>query len=53
MYSHLGVRKMTRLESIKMKVEKWLSGSLNSSQEDLMPDILYLLELIDEMSNTK
>ena len=44
---------MTRIESIKTKVEKWLSGCLNSSQEDLMPDILYLLELIDEIKSQK
>lgn len=41
---------MTRLDLIRLNVDKWISGSLNLTQDDLLPDIIYLLDLIEQLS---
>ena len=40
---------MTRLDTIRLNAEKWICGKLQLTQEDLMPDIIYLLEMIDQL----
>lgn len=41
---------MDRISEIKEKVNLWLEFKLIASTNDLMPDIIYLLEKLDEYS---